>query len=68
MAKAIPHTITDTDSNITFRVYAYTNLTRGQVLAVIRHYLLNCKKKNRPKKGSTVEIHTVIDDRSKGFL
>ena len=44
---------------VRFVVLAYRKLTRREVLSTIRMTLANGRK--RPKKGTIVTIHTVID-------
>lgn len=54
------HPIKDSTRGVKFIVMAYRELSLQEVVQCVHTYLINCKKKNRPKKGHTVTIYTVI--------
>ena len=50
----------DSGKNVRYEVVAYRELSQGETVMVVRNYLANAKKK--PKKDSSVVIHTIIGD------
>lgn len=54
----IPHPIRDAERNVTYVVMAYRELTRTEVVQMVRMHQARTKKK--PAKNSTVTILTVL--------
>jgi hypothetical protein len=52
--------LTDTRSEVRYEVYAYRELTQTEMVFAIKTYLASVKKK--PKKGTCVTIHSIIDN------
>ncbi|MGH7982865.1 MAG: hypothetical protein ACREFF_06920 [Candidatus Udaeobacter sp.] len=50
----------DEKSDITYVVFAYRQLEGREIIDAIRYVLARCKKKDRPKRGQTFTIFTVL--------
>ncbi|MEO5625746.1 MAG: hypothetical protein ABIQ70_07050 [Dokdonella sp.] len=48
----------DQKTNVTYHVFAYRTLTMGELVQAVRFQQSQQRKK--PKKGSSIEIHTII--------
>jgi hypothetical protein len=50
----------DEKNGITYHVMAYRQLSSGELMMAVRHYLASRPSKQRPKAGDTVTIVTII--------
>lgn len=55
----ISNPIKDPESDVTYNVMAYRQLSQSEVAHAVRYYLSQAKKR-KPKPGSTITIFTVI--------
>lgn len=51
-------TVIDEERSVRYQIFAYRDLTEGEAVAAVRFFL--SQKRRKPKKNSTIEIHTVI--------
>lgn len=58
MEATLRATIRDPRTNVTYRVFAFRELTREEALAIIRMW--HAGQKRKPKRGLTVDILSVL--------